>query len=169
MRVKRLCRPLDWVIKFCNELFHRSIAHGSSPFPSQPWEQPGVLPVFDLQKALFPFRLQIPVQSPPLPASAQGASSGSAQTAGKRKLQPVDHAWQRAVKAPAPKSSEAKRQEAVQKVTALLADYKLFFDLAVLASHDKPGEISSVEAVLATEAPSTILKHVGPMPYAQFL
>ena len=69
----------------------------------------------------------------------------------------------RAVKASVPKSSDEKRTEALNKVSALLADFATFFDLATLASQDDPGDVSSVEAVLAPKSPATVLKHVGPL------
>ena len=51
----------------------------------------------------------------------------------------------------------------MNKVSALLADFATFFDLATLASQDDPGDVSSVEAVLAPKSPATVLKHVGPL------
>ena len=90
------------------ELFHRSIAHGASALPSQPWEQEASLPIFDPQKALFPFRMRVPVQAAPLNEMIQSATAAST-TVVKRKLQPVDCAWQRAVKASVPKSSDEKK------------------------------------------------------------
>ena len=144
------------------ELFHRSIAHGASALPTQPWEQEASLPIFDPQKALFPFRLRVPVQAAPLNEMIQNATAAST-TVVKRKLQPVDCAWQRAVKASVPKSSDEKKTEALNKVIALLTDFATFFDLATLASQDKPGNVSSVEAVLAPKSPATVLKHVGPL------
>ena len=144
------------------ELFHRSIAHGASALPTQPWEQEASLPIFDPQKALFPPRLRVPVQAAPLNEMIQNATAASA-TVVKRKLQPVDCAWQRAVKASVPKSSDDKKIEALNKVVALLTDFATFFDLATLASQDKPGDVSSVEAVLAPKSPATVLKHVGPL------
>ena len=127
------------------ELFHRSIAHGASALPTP-------------QKALFPFRLRAPVQAAPLNEMIQSATAAST-TVVKRKLQPVDCAWQRAVKASVPKSSDEKKTEALNKVIALLTDFATFFDLATLASQDKPGDVSSVEAVLA---PRCVKSHIKP-------
>ena len=143
------------------ELFHRSIAHGASALPAQLWEQEASLPIFDPQKALFPFRLRVPVQAAPLNEMIQNATAAST-TVVKRKLQPVDCAWQRAVNS-VPKSSDEKKIEALNKVVALLTDFATFFDLATLASQDKSGDVSSVEAVLAPKSPATVLKHVEPL------
>ena len=71
-------------------------------------------------------------------------------------------AWTRAVKAKRGVGSADKRTEAFNKILALLNAFASFFDLAELLTEDE-SEGDSLPAVLAAKAPSTILKHAGPV------
>ena len=55
------------------------------------------------------------------------------------------------------------RAEAHGKVLTLLHAFSSFFDLCQLMDEDEETGHNSVQAVLATRAPTTILKHVGPL------
>ena len=71
-------------------------------------------------------------------------------------------AWTRAVKAKRGLGSADRRNEAFQKILSLLHAFSTFFDLASLLEEDE-NEGDSLRAVLAPKAPSTILKHAGPV------
>ena len=145
-----------------NELFMRSQTHAKSTHPRQPWEQPGMLCVFNPVQAAFPSQLSVPYQG-------QQARSTSTAPDPQRQVhdsasQPVAHcqAWTRAVKAKRGPGSADKRNEAFQKILSLLHAFATFFDLASLLEDDE-NEGDSLRAVLAPKAPSTILKHAGPV------
>ncbi|CAE7477325.1 unnamed protein product, partial [Symbiodinium microadriaticum] len=117
--------------------------------------------VEDLQAA-FPSQLSVPYQG-------QQARSTSTAPDPQRQVhdsasQPVAHcqAWTRAVKAKRGPGSADKRNEAFQKILSLLHAFATFFDLASLLEDDE-NEGDSLRAVLAPKAPSTILKHAGPV------
>lgn len=144
------------------ELFHRSCVHGKWPVPLQPWQQPGLLPIFDPIKAIFPEALGVPRQPPSaglcsaLVAGPQNEASASSQCASGD-----CQAWVRAVKAKRTSRNGDRREEALRKVRKLVLDFATFFDIADLMAEDEEGA-DSLEAVLAPKSPLTILKHVGP-------
>ncbi|CAE7678795.1 unnamed protein product, partial [Symbiodinium microadriaticum] len=104
-----------------------------------------------------------------MPYQGQQARSTSAVPDPQRQVndsasQPVAHcqAWTRAVKAKRGPGSADKRNEAFHKILSLLHAFSTFFDLASLLEDDE-NEGDSLRAVLAPKAPSTILKHAGPV------
>ena len=145
-----------------NELFMRSQTHAKSTHPRQPWEQPGMLFVFNPVQAAFPSQLSIPYQG-------QQARSTSTAPDSQRRVQDSSslnvapcQAWTWAVKAKRGLGSADRRNEAFQKILSLLHAFSTFFDLASLLEEDE-NEGDSLRAVLAPKAPSTILKHAGPV------
>ena len=145
-----------------HELFMRSQTHAKSTHPRQPWEQPGMLCVFNPVQAVFPSQLSIPYQGPQ--ASSTSAVPGPQRQVHDSAAQPVAYcqAWTRAVKAKRGPASADKRNEAFHKILSLLHAFSSFFDLASLLEDDE-NEGDSLRAVLAPKAPSTILKHAGPV------
>ncbi|OLP80428.1 hypothetical protein AK812_SmicGene39165 [Symbiodinium microadriaticum] len=145
-----------------NELFMRSQTHAKSTHPRQPWEQPGMLCVFNPVQAVFPSQLSVPYQGPQ--ASSTNAAPGPQRRVHDSAAQPVAYcqAWTRAVKAKRGPASADKRNEAFNKILSLLHAFSSFFDLASLLEDDE-NEGDSLRAVLAPKAPSTILKHAGPV------
>ena len=59
--------------------------------------------------------------------------------------------------------SADRRQEAYNKVLALLNAFASFCDLYSLMEEDESEGRDSLQAILSIKAPSTILKHVGPV------
>ena len=146
-----------------NELFLRNQAHARSAFPRQPWESQGMLCIFDPIQAAFPLNLSLPYQGPqPGPGPLAPPSQ---PTQGRPSVRPnlPCQAWTRAVKAKRGSGSNDKRAEAHGKVLTLLHAFSSFFDLCQLMEEDEETGHNSVQAVLATRAPTTILKHVGPL------
>ena len=145
-----------------NELFMRSQTHAKSTHPRQPWEQPGMLCVFNPVQAIFPSQLSVPYQGPR--TNQNHTTSHPQQPACDTGTQPVAYcqAWTRAVKAKRGPASTDKRNEAFHKILSLLHAFSSFFDLASLLEDDE-NEGDSLRAVLAPKAPSTILKHAGPV------
>ena len=145
-----------------NELFMRSQAHSASSYPRQPWEQPGLLCVFSPVQAAFPARLSIPYQGPAIiPTNVVSATQSVPIALSSKSATPCE-AWTRAVKAKRGVGSADKRAEAFHKILSLLNAFASFFDLAELLAEDE-SEGDSLKAVLAAKAPSTILKHAGPV------
>ena len=145
-----------------NELFMRSQTHANSTHPRQPWEQPGMLCVFNPVKAVFPSQLSIPYQGPQVRQT--DVTSHPQQQTSASATRPVVccQAWTRAVKAKRGPAPTDKRNEAFNKILSLLHAFSSFFDLASLLEDDE-NEGDSLRAVLAPKAPSTILKHAGPV------
>ena len=144
------------------ELFHRSCVHGKWPVPLQPWEQPGLLPIFDPLKATFPETLGVPRQPLstglcPVPATGTQTEDSNATNGTSRDCQ----AWVRAVKAKRTPRQGDRREEALRKARKLVVDFSTFFDISDLMAEDEAGT-DSLEAVLAPKSPLTVLKHVGP-------
>ncbi|CAE7369217.1 unnamed protein product [Symbiodinium sp. CCMP2592] len=146
-----------------NEVFMRSITHGRSSLPRQPWEQPAMLCIFDPLKAAFPQGLNLPYQGV-APASstpqtaAQPSDSGNPVPSGSH-----CQAWTRAVKAKRGPRAADRRDEAYRRVLTLLHAFSSFFDLCTLMADDEEDGPDSVQAVLAGKSPNTILKHLGPV------
>ena len=145
-----------------NELFMRSQAHSASSYPRQPWEQPGLVCVFNPVQAAFPARLSVPYQGPAVPPTHTGSATQPTQRVLLANLVAPCAAWTRAVKAKRGSGSADKRTEAFNKILTLLNAFASFFDLAELLQEDE-SEGDSLRAVLAAKAPSTILKHAGPV------
>ena len=145
-----------------NELFMRSQTYAKSTHPRQPWEQPGLLSVFNPVQAAFPLQLSVPYQGPQ--ARLATVMSDPQKKAKDSATSQVAHcqAWTRAVKAKRGPGSADKRNEAFHKILSLLHAFSSFFDLASLLEDDE-NEGDSLRAVLAPKAPSTILKHAGPV------
>ena len=145
------------------ELFFRNQIHARAALPSQPWEQPSMLCMFDPMKAMFPQGLGVPYQggrTQPMTALTAGTQSSTsiADTA-------TSHcqAWTRAVKARRGASSRDRQHEAYQKVLLLLQSFASFFDLCTLMEDDTETGQDSLQAILAGKSPATVLKHVGPI------
>ena len=122
-----------------------------------------MLCIFDPIQAAFPLNLSLPYQGPqPGPGPLAPPSQ---PTQGRPSVRPnlPCQAWTRAVKAKRGSGSNDKRAEAHGKVLTLLHAFSSFFDLCQLMEEDEETGHNSVQAVLATRAPTTILKHVGPL------
>ena len=120
-----------------------------------------MLCIFDPIQAAFPLNLSLPYQGPqPGPGPLAPPSQ---PTQGRPSVRPnlPCQAWTRAVKAKRGNGSNDKRAEAHGKVLTLLHAFSSFFDLCQLMEEDEETGHNSVQAVLTTRAPTTILKHVG--------
>ena len=92
-----------------NELFMRCQAHSASSYPRQPWEQPGLLCVFNPVQAAFPARLSIPYQgSAVTPTNVSSATQPVPIALSSKSATPCE-AWKRAVKAKRGMGSSDKR------------------------------------------------------------
>ena len=145
-----------------HELFMRSKTHAKSAIPRQPWEQPGLLCVFNPVQAAFPMSLSIPYQGSS-PSQASLSSDPQHVPVQDLALATPGQAWTRAVKAKRGPGPADKRVEAYRRVLALLHAFASFFDLCELMADDTATGYDSLDAILAAKATSTILKHVGPL------
>ena len=142
-----------------HELFMRSKTHAKSAIPRQPWEQPGLLCVFNPVQAAFPMSLSIPYQGSS-PSQASLPSDPQHVPVQDLTLATPGQAWTRAVKAKRGPGPADKRAEAYRRVLALLHAFASFFDLCELMADDTTTGYDSLDAILAAKATTTILKRM---------